>query len=67
MFYHSLLRPTTKKPGLRGQEKINKAESYNIRGRVLEQDDDIEEVVEKWEFDGLLDYYNKDSYHYLIK
>lgn len=67
VFHHSLLRPATEEPGLRGQDKINEAESRNIRGRVLERDDDTDEVVEKWEFDRLLDCHNEDGYHYLIK
>lgn len=67
VFHHSLLRPATEEPGLRGQDKINETESRNIRGRVLERDDDTDEVVEKWEFDRLLDCHNEDGYHYLIK
>jgi hypothetical protein len=67
VFHHSLLRPATTGHGLRGQVEINKAESRNIRGRILERDDGTGEVVEKWEFDGLLDCHNQDGYHYLIK
>ncbi|KAI0993085.1 hypothetical protein K3495_g15099 [Podosphaera aphanis] len=40
--------------GLPGQGAINEAESKNIRGRILERDDE-EIEVEKWEFTDILD------------
>jgi hypothetical protein len=67
VFHNSLLRPKPQTKGLPGQGDINKAESKNIRGRVLEREDGTEEVVMKWEFESLLDCHNKDGYHYLIK
>jgi hypothetical protein len=47
VFHNSLLRPKT-------DDLINEAESRNIRGRILERDDETEEVVEKWEFEALI-------------
>jgi len=55
VFHHSLLRPHEGSQGLPGQEAINEAESRNIRGRILERNDETEEVVEKWEFEDILD------------
>jgi hypothetical protein len=67
VFHNSLLRPKRSVKGLPGQDKINDAESRNIRGRVLEREDGAEEVVEKWEFEKLLDCHNEDGLHYLVK
>ena len=67
VFHNSLLRPKHHTKGLAGQDKINEAESKNIRGRVLEREDGTEEVVAKWEFEGLLDCHNEDGHHYLVK
>ena len=50
-----------------GQNRINEAESKNIKGRILEREDESDEVVVKWEFENLLDYHNKNGLHYLIK
>lgn len=52
MLYNSLLRPVStdedgNRIGLPGQSEINENESRNIRGRILERDDETEEVVEK--------------------
>ncbi|KAI0999887.1 hypothetical protein K3495_g8310 [Podosphaera aphanis] len=55
VFHTSLLR--RKNPfdvGLVGQSFINKEESRNIRGQILERSDG-EAEVEKWEFDDILD------------
>ena len=67
VFHNSLLRPKPETEGLPGQDKINKAESKNIRGRVLEREDGTEEVVEKWEFESLLDCHDEAGLHYLVK
>ena len=67
VFHNSLLRPKTNGQGLKGQDLINEAESRNIRGRILERDDETEEVVEKWEFEALLDCHNEARLHYLVK
>ena len=67
VFHNSLLRPKPETKGLPGQDKINKAESKNIRGRVLEREDGTEEVVEKWEFESLLDCHDEAGLHYLVK
>ena len=67
VFHHSLLRPKANGRPLPGQDEINTAESKNIRGRILEREDGTEEVVEKWEFESLLDCHNEDGLHYLVK
>jgi RNase H-like domain found in reverse transcriptase/Reverse transcriptase (RNA-dependent DNA polymerase)/Integrase zinc binding domain len=68
VFHNSLLRPKPEADGLPGQDRINEAESKNIRGRVLERDDETGELVEKWLFDGLLDSRrDADGLHYLVK
>ena len=46
---------------------IRSAESYYIYDRILEREDRTVKSVKKQEFEKLLDYYNKDSLHYLIK
>jgi hypothetical protein len=68
VFYNHL--PCRKNPedtGLLGQSMINNIESQHICGRILEREDGKVESVEKWEFEELLDCYNEDSLHYLIK
>jgi hypothetical protein len=67
VFHNSLLRPATEEGGLPGQDKINEAESKNTKGRILVRDDGIEEVEERWEFEGILDCHNEEGYHYLVK
>jgi hypothetical protein len=37
-----------------------------IKGRILIREDGEEEIVEKWEFDLILDTHNEDEHHYLI-
>ncbi|KAI1000180.1 hypothetical protein K3495_g8015 [Podosphaera aphanis] len=59
VFHTSLLR--RKDPfdvGLAGQSFINKEESRNIRGQILERSDG-EAEVEKWEFDDILDFHDE--------
>jgi hypothetical protein len=69
VFHTSLLRPYTSMPGLPGQDRINEAESRNTRGRVLEREDGTNEVVERWEFEGILDCWKhpKDGLMYQVK
>ena len=71
VFHNSLLRPlAVDKAGQRislpGQDAINERENKNTRGRILERDDETNEVVEKWEFDDILDCHNEDGLHYHI-
>jgi len=47
VFHTSLLRLHSAALGLPGQQAINVAESKNIRGRILERDDNTDEVIEK--------------------
>jgi hypothetical protein len=68
VFHNSLLRPCKRAVGLPGQRQINEAESRHLRGRILERDDDTDEMVEKWEFEALLDCHNDyGSLQYLVK
>ena len=69
VFHNSLLRPHASRPGLAGQDRINEAESRNIRGRILERDDGTNEVVAKWEFEGILDCWKhpKEGLQYHVK
>ena len=67
VFHTSLLQPHNEETGLRGQDLINAAESRHLRGRVLEREDGEDELVEKWEFEDLLDCHNEDGLHYLVK
>src|SRR5438045_7635357 len=66
VFYNSLFWPKTSLKGLVGQDCINEAETKNIQGQVLEREDGIEKLIEKWKFEGLLNCYNEDSLHYLV-
>jgi hypothetical protein len=59
--------PKSTAAGLPGQDLINEAESKNIRGRILERDDETGEVEEKWEFEKILDCHNEDGLHYRLK
>jgi len=67
VFHHSLLRLRKPSAGLRGQDEINQAESRHLRGRVLERNDDTEEVEERWEFEAILDCHNQGQLTYLVK
>lgn len=55
VFHNVLVRPHNESPGLKGQDRVNEAESRRLRGWVLEREDGEDEPVEKWEFDDLLD------------
>jgi hypothetical protein len=70
VFHNSLLRPKSDSNGLPGQDAINEAKSWNIRGRILEQKDSknrTNEIVEKWEFEDLLDSHNEARLQSLVK
>ena len=68
VFHNSLLHLKSSSRGLHGQTQINEAESRHLRGRVLERDDGTEEMVEKWEFDALLDCHDEaEELQYLVK
>jgi RNase H-like domain found in reverse transcriptase/Reverse transcriptase (RNA-dependent DNA polymerase)/Integrase zinc binding domain len=68
VFHNSLLRPHKQATGLPGQQEINEAESRHLRGRILEREDGADEVVEKWEFEALLDCHNDyGDLQYLVK
>ena len=69
VFHNSLIRAHHDSHGLPGQDRINEAESRNIRGRVLERNDETDEVEERWEYEGLLDCYkhNTDGLMYHVK
>jgi hypothetical protein len=67
IFHNSLLRPGGEGNGLLGQNLINKAKSKNIKGRILQREDRTNKVIEKWEFEELLDSYDEAGLQYLIK
>jgi hypothetical protein len=67
VFHNSLLRSAKLQLALPGQNLINDAESRYIKGRILIREDGEEEIVEKWEFDSILDTHNEDEHHYLIQ
>ena len=67
VFHNSLLRPKSDGNGLPGQKVINEAESRHIRGRILEREDGTDEIIEKWEFEELLDSHNETGLQYFIK
>ena len=67
VFHNSLLVPKNQAKGLPGQSTINEAESRHLQGRVLERDDDTEEIVEKWYFEKILDSHNESGLQYLVK
>ena len=67
VFHNSLLRPKSDGNGLPGQKVINEAESRYIRGRILGREDGTDEIIEKWEFEELLDSHNETGLQYLIK
>jgi hypothetical protein len=66
VFHNSLLRSAEFQLVLPGQDLINDAESRYVKGRILIRKDKEKEIVEKWEFDSILDTHNEDKHHYLI-
>jgi hypothetical protein len=67
VFHNSLLRSAKFQLALPGQDLINDAELRYVKGRILIREDGEEEIVEKWEFDLILDTHNEDEHHYLIQ
>jgi hypothetical protein len=67
VFYNSLLRPAKLQLALPGQNLINDAKSRYIKERILIKEDKKEKIVEKWEFDLILNTHNEDEHHYLIQ
>jgi len=65
-FHTSKVRRWSDRDGLPGQEQINEQERRNVRGRILERDDDGT-VHEAWEFETILDCHNEDGFNYLVK
>lgn len=55
VFHNQLLRHKPNSAGLPHQDKINETETRHLRGRVLEREDGVVEVNERYEFDTLLD------------
>jgi hypothetical protein len=65
-FHNSLLRLIKLQLALPGQDLINDAKSRYFKGRILTKKDKKEKIVEKWEFDSILNTHNKDEHYYLI-
>jgi hypothetical protein len=66
VFHNSLLRLAKLQLVLPGQDLINNAKLRYVKERILIKEDKEEKIVEKWEFDSILDTYNEDEHHYLI-
>jgi hypothetical protein len=66
VFHNSLLRSAELQLALPGQDLINDAKLRYVKERILTREDKEEEIVEKWEFDSILDTHNEDEHHYLI-
>ena len=67
VFHTSLLQPAPAVRPRPGQQAINEAEAQRTRGRVWERDDDTLEIVERWEFQDVLDSHNEGGLNYLVK
>jgi hypothetical protein len=66
VFHNFLLRFAKFQLALFGQNLINNAKLRYIKERILTKKDE-EKIVEKWEFDLILNMHNEDEYHYLIQ
>jgi hypothetical protein len=66
VFHNSLLRSAKLQLALPGQNLINNAKSRYVKERILTKKDKKEKIVEKWEFDSILNMHNEDEHHYLI-
>jgi hypothetical protein len=66
VFHNSLLRPAELQLALPGQNLINDAKSRYVKGRIFIRKNGEEEIVEKWEFDLILNTHNEDEHYYLI-
>jgi hypothetical protein len=67
VFHNSLLRSAKFQLALPGQDLINDAKLRYVKGRIFTKEDEKEEIVEKWEFNLILNTHNEDGYHYLIQ
>jgi hypothetical protein len=67
VFHNSLLRFAKLQLALPGQDLINDAKLRYIKERILTRKDKEEEIVEKWEFDLILNTHNENKHHYLIQ
>jgi hypothetical protein len=67
VFYNALLRFVELQLALPGQNLINDAESRYVKKRIFTRENKKEEIVEKWEFDLILDTHNEDEHYYLIQ
>jgi hypothetical protein len=66
VFHNFLLRPAEFQLALPGQNLINDAKPRYVKRRILIREDKKEEIVEKWEFNLILNTHNEDEYYYLI-
>jgi hypothetical protein len=66
VFHNFLLRSAKLQLALPGQDLINDAKLRYVKERIFTKEDKEEEIVEKWEFDLILNTHNEDEYHYLI-
>lgn len=68
VFHNSLLLAAPEGCPRPGQTQINEDEARKNRGRVLARDDDTDEIVEKWQFENILDSRNQqDGLFYKIQ
>jgi hypothetical protein len=66
IFHNSLLRSAKLQLALPGQNLINDVELRYIKGRILIKKNKKEKIVEKWEFNSILNTHNEDEHYYLI-
>jgi hypothetical protein len=66
VFYNSLLRPAELQLALPGQDLINNAKSRYVKRRFLIRKNEEKEIVEKREFDLILNIHNENKHYYLI-
>jgi hypothetical protein len=66
VFHNSLLRFAKFQLALPNQNLINDAKSRDVKKRIFIKKDGEEKIVEKWEFDSILNTHNEDEYYYLI-
>jgi hypothetical protein len=67
VFHNSLLRFAEFQLVLPGQDLINNAKLRYIKGKIFIRKDKEEKIVEKWEFDSILNTHNENEHHYLIQ
>jgi hypothetical protein len=66
VFHNFLLYSAELQLALPGQDLINNVKSRYVKGRILIKKDEKEKIVEKWEFNLILNTHNEDEHHYLI-